>query len=89
MTQPEMRSYDKACASCPYSRNSNIELDLPDGEVQNDVQRKKIESEIEVLKVREQQIREMRQLREDMVRNYLARKFNPRVEMYSQTNEHK
>ncbi len=74
MAEPETRSNEEACVGCPYPRDCYFESSLPEDEIQDDVQRMKIEAEISELKVRERHIREMRQLRECMVRNYLARK---------------
>jgi len=63
-----------ACDGCPYSEYVIFESRLPEGGVHGDDQRKKIEAEISELRVREQCIREMCQLSEDRVRNYLTRK---------------
>jgi len=74
MTQPDRPSNERVCDGCPYPGRCLFESDLPEVGIHGDVQRKKIEAEISELKVREQYIREIRQLREGMVRNYLARK---------------
>ena len=74
MTQPDTRLNERACDGCTNPRRCLFESSLPEGGIQGDVQREKVEAEISELKVREQSIREMRQLREGMVRDYLARK---------------
>ncbi len=75
MTQPDTHSNERACEGCPYPRNCLFESGLSEGGIHDEDQRKKNEAEISKLKVREQRIREMRQLREGMIRNYQARKF--------------
>ncbi len=75
MTQPDTHSNERACEGCPYPRHCLFESGLSEGGILDEDQRKKIEAEISGLEVREQRIREMRQSREGIIRNYLARKF--------------
>ena len=73
MTQPDRRSNERICDGRPYPGRCLFESSLPEGGIHGDDQRKKVEAEISELKAREERIREMRQLREAMVRNFLVR----------------
>ncbi len=75
MTQPDTHSKERACEGCPYPRHCLSESCVSEGGIHDEDQRKKVEAEISELKVREQRIREIRQSREGMIRNYQARKF--------------
>ena len=74
MTQPDRRSNERACDGCPYPGRCLFESSLPEDGIHGDEQRKKIEAEISELTLREQHIHGIRQLSEDRVRNYLAKK---------------
>ena len=74
MTESEKRMNEGTCIGCPYREHVIFESRLPEGGVHDDAHCRGLVAEIEELKAREGRIREMRQLREGMVRDYLARK---------------
>ena len=61
------------CIGCPYHEHDIFKSHLPEDGVHDDAHRRELEAEIEELKAREGFIREMQQLREAMVRNFLVR----------------
>ena len=73
MTESEKRMDKGACASCSYREHVIFESRLPEGGVHDDAHCRGLVAEIEELKAREGRIREMRQLREVMVRAFLVR----------------
>ncbi len=75
MTESEKRMEEGACIGCSYREHVIFESFLPQGEVRDDAHCGELVAEIEELKLREGRIREMRQLMENTVRNYRARKF--------------
>jgi len=73
MTESEKRMNEETCIGCPYREHVISESRLPEGGVHDDAHRRELVAEIEELKAREGRIREMRQLREAMVRGFLVR----------------
>ena len=73
MTESEKRMEEGACAGCLYREHVIFESRFPEGAVDDDAHYSELVAEIEELKAREGRIREMRQLREAMVRAFLVR----------------
>ena len=67
------RMDEGACAGCSYREHVLFESCLPEGGVHDDAHYRKLVAEIEELKARERRIREMRQMREALVREYVVR----------------
>ena len=72
MTESEKRMGEGACIGCSYREQVIVESRLPEGGVHDDAHRRELVAEIEELKAREGRIREMRQLRDAMVRDFLV-----------------
>lgn len=73
MTESKKRITEGACIGCLYLEHVIFKSRLPEGGVHDDAYRRELVVEIEELTAREEMIREMRQLREAMVRVFFIR----------------